>query len=457
MIRLPFYSSAPALGLAWREDRLHISPLTRTKTGADTGPVVSVPWARADLTPSDPAPVGATLRTSLLQAGITGRACVVALPSDWILSATATLPDLTAEDFAAFVELTAERSFPYSPDELQIVRSIVQLPASRQLTLLAVRRTALERFRQVLITAGLKPLGLTFGLPLLPEFNATDGSRQLSLELESNRSVLLATANHQIVGLRDLEAITDSASALVRGLRLSWEQFPPEFRASLRVVKVVGSSAQLHQVEPPVTRWAAGIKVDLALNETTDLGDQLAVAVAQDAIAKNPRSLQFLPPAPTAWQRLMARLPRQRMGSLAAIGGAAVGLLLLALVWQSFTRWRLREQWIEIKPAVTVTESLQANIRQFRSWSDTTPDNLSILLLVSNIFPRTGVVTAKNVAINDSAVVTITGTTTDNSALLQALDALRRTPSVSEVKLDQIRGRSPAQFTFKFTWKGQGV
>ena len=153
----------------------------------------------------------------------------------------------------------------------------------------------------------------------------------------------------------------------------------------------------------------------------------------------------------------MARLPRQRMGSLAAIGGAAVGLLLLALVWQSFTRWRLREQWIEIKPAVTVTESLQANIRQFRSWSDTTPDNLSILLLVSNIFPRTGVVTAKNVAINDSAVVTITGTTTDNSALLQALDALRRTPSVSEVKLDQIRGRSPAQFTFKFTWKGQGV
>ena len=130
---------------------------------------------------------------------------------------------------------------------------------------------------------------------------------------------------------------------------------------------------------------------------------------------------------------------------------------MIALSWQAFTLWRLREQWIEIKPAVTVTENLQANIRQFRSWSDTNPDNLSILLLVSDIFPRTGVVTAKNVAINDSSFVTVTGTTTDNSALLQALDSLRRTAAVSDVKLDQIRGRSPAQFTFKFTWKGQGV
>ena len=237
---------------------------------------MQVAWARADLSPADPAAIGASLRETLRQAGITGRACVAALPSDWILSATATLPDLTAEDLAAFIELTAERSFPYPPDELQIVRSIVRLPATRQLTLLAVRRTSLERFRQVLIAAGLNPLGLTFGLPLLDELNAADGSSQLSLVLEPNRSVLLATADGQIVGLRDLEAMTDSASALVRGLRLSWEQYSPEFRATLRSFKIIGATDQLRQAEPHLARWASASGVELALIPAADLGDQLA-------------------------------------------------------------------------------------------------------------------------------------------------------------------------------------
>ena len=457
MIRLPFFRPPPALGLAWSDDHLHVASLSRSPAGVSAGPGARIPLPRAELTLADPASAGTALRQALKDAGISTRPCVAALPSDWVMSAAVNLPDLSTEDLADFVATTAERSFPFPPEDLQIVRSEVTFSSRRQLTLLAARQTSVEKFRQLLLAAGLKPLGLTLGLPLLSEFTSSGGQAQLTLVLEPNRSLLLATADHKVVGLRELDAFSDSASALVRGLRLSWEQFAPDFRSSLSQLQVCGHEDQLDLAQPHLKRWAESAALYLAPLPATDLGVHTAWAIAQLWESKSPQVLQFLPPAPTALERLMARFPRQRLGTLAAIGAAGVLLLLLTLGWQAFTVWRLRDEWTAIQPQVAVTETLQANIRQFRTWSDTTPENLSILRLVSDVFPDTGIVTAKNVDIRDSSTVSVTGTTTDNGALLEILDALSRTPAVSDVKLDQIRGRSPAQFTFKFIWKGAGA
>jgi hypothetical protein len=456
MIRLPFYRPPPAIGLAWSEDTLHVASLISTTDSHTAGPSALIPWPRADLKPADPSAMGTTLRQALAAAGIRSRTCIAALPNAWIMSATVVLPDLSAEDLEAFVEITAERSFPYAPDELQIVRSVAQLSSGPELTLLAVRRASLEKFQAVLVAAGLKPLGLTFGLPLVDELSATNGSSQVTLLVESDRTVLLATADQHVVSLRDLDSVTDSASALIRGLRLSWEQFSTDFRAGLCQLHVLGSANQLGTVTPQLAKWSGHAGIHVERLEINDLGARIAAAVARLRQEKSPRLLQFLPPPPTVWEQLTARFPRRRLGTLAYAGGSVLLLMLLALAWQSFTLWRLRDQWTEIQPQVAVTDSLQANIRQFRAWSDTIPENLSILKLISDTFPRTGVVTAKNIDIRDSSTVTITGTTTDNSALLETLDTLRQSSAVSGVKLDQIRGRAPAQFTFKFTWKGSG-
>ena len=93
---------------------------------------------------------------------------------------------------------------------------------------------------------------------------------------------------------------------------------------------------------------------------------------------------------------------------------------------------------------------MQDRIREFRPWHDTSFSTLSTLKLVTDVFPDTGSVTAKSIEIKGHSSVTITGSTRENAALLGALDRLRQRPEVTNLKIEQIRGKSPAQFTFSF-------
>ena len=97
-------------------------------------------------------------------------------------------------------------------------------------------------------------------------------------------------------------------------------------------------------------------------------------------------------------------------------------------------------------------EEIQQRIRRYRPWFDTTPRSLVILRRLTEAFPETGEVTAKTVEIRASGLVSCSGTATDNTALLQTLERLRAVPSIADVQVDQVRGRSPMQFTFNFRW-----
>jgi hypothetical protein len=51
--------------------------------------------------------------------------------------------------------------------------------------------------------------------------------------------------------------------------------------------------------------------------------------------------------------------------------------------------------------------------------------------------------------------VTCSGVANDNLALLKMLDQLRASKDVRDLKVDNIRGKTPLQFTFNFHW-GEG-
>ena len=65
-----------------------------------------------------------------------------------------------------------------------------------------------------------------------------------------------------------------------------------------------------------------------------------------------------------------------------------------------------------------------------------------------------GNVTAKSFEIHGSATptVSVTGTARDNTALLKTTDDLRKIKEVQGLKIEQIRGKAPQQFTFTFRW-----
>jgi hypothetical protein len=100
-------------------------------------------------------------------------------------------------------------------------------------------------------------------------------------------------------------------------------------------------------------------------------------------------------------------------------------------------------------------DDTQQLIRRFRPWFDNSFKNLSALKKLTESFPVDGVVSAKTVDIRNSSQVTCSGVAHDNQALFKMLDQLRANKEISDVKMDQIRGKNPLQFSFNFNL-GQG-
>jgi hypothetical protein len=62
------------------------------------------------------------------------------------------------------------------------------------------------------------------------------------------------------------------------------------------------------------------------------------------------------------------------------------------------------------------------------------------------------VVSAKTIEVRNLSTVTCSGVARDNSALLKTLEKLRAAGGVNDLKVNQIRGKNPLQFTFDYRW-----
>ena len=118
--------------------------------------------------------------------------------------------------------------------------------------------------------------------------------------------------------------------------------------------------------------------------------------------------------------------------------------------------WHLRTEWSRIQTKVGQLEAVNAKISQYRSWYGGTFDNLSILRQLSLSFPQNGSVTAKTIEIHDGNTVTCSGTALNYASLLAMQASLQHADGVSEVKLEQIRGKAPMQFVFGFKFNNGG-
>jgi hypothetical protein len=99
---------------------------------------------------------------------------------------------------------------------------------------------------------------------------------------------------------------------------------------------------------------------------------------------------------------------------------------------------------------------MQQQIKRFRPWFDDSCRSLRILRRLTDAFPQDGAVTAKTLEIRESALIACKGTARDNQALLQMLDRLRAAEGVTGLQVEQMRGKSPMQYSFNFQWREQG-
>lgn len=467
--------TSSVLGLSLHGSQLEGVVLRRSNGSLLVQKKFSATLALSPLT-ADPELAGREIRNHLEQAGIRERHCVVAIPLSASLNAVIDLPDLPESDVEGFLAIEAERSFPYAPEALLMSKYRFSAGQKPRAVLVAFQRAELVALDQALRLARLKPTSFSLGSAALqpPANSSSDGV--IALVISENTVDLQVTAAGGIVALRSLNGVFDtegthktlSADLLAREIRITLGQLPAEFRDRVRLVRIFGRGELARRFLADFSPKATALGLDARLverYEPADFAKQIPVdvevsdafSVAAKYLTGAPAPFEFLPPRVTAWQQVATRFSSGKLVWAGSAAGAAVLIFAVAFGFQQWKLSRLDSEWTGMEAKVKQLDGLQQEIRRFRPWFDESFGSLTILRKVTQAFPEEGAVTAKTLEIRELSTVTCSGIATDNQALLRVLDQLRAANEVSNLKLDQVRGKTPMQFTFNFQWSEGGA
>jgi hypothetical protein len=457
------------LGIDWQEDHIAGALVRRANGSVRVERVFRFPLSLDPLT-HDPELAGRELRQRLDEAGIRERRCVAGLPQSWALTAHTQLPDLEGEDLDGFLEVEAEKSFPYPPEELSIsVSKAATKRGEKYATLVAVPKSHLTLLEKVFKAARLKPVSFSIGITALrpAKGEATEGrvilaaaEQHLGLEVRGGGGVL------SLRMLRNVFHSNGSADKietdlLARELRITLGRLPQDLRRSITSLDIYGRGAQAGSLQQELAPHAARLGLTIEektpgleprLDEAGQHGSQAAVALASRHLLGQPSEFEFLPPNPNAWQAKLARFSSRKLFWLGYGGGGLVALVALAFLAQHIRLSSLEQEWAAMAPVVREVEALQNDIRKFRPWYDRSFRTLSVLQLLAEAFPEDGSVTAKTIEVRNLNMVSCSGTAREHAQFLQVWDHLRQAPQVADLQVQQVQGTAPLQFIFHFRW-----
>ncbi len=463
------------LGLSLDGGRLEGVVLRRTNGALQRLQSFSVVLSLDPLTAA-PELVGREIRNHLDAASVRERHCTVGLPLKWLLTVNTEVPPLAEPDAASFLQLEAERGFPNDIATLRVAGSRCPLSAGKQLaTQVGVPNSHLAVLERVLQSAKLKPVSFAIGLAALQPPVAETSHGVLALMIGESQVGLQITCGGGVVALRTLENAIETegsgrslqAGLVARETRITLGQLPPELRDAVRHIRIFGPSNLAHQLademELRFEPMGLGVEVVTAY-AANEFGVQLpaeapvspAFSLAARLLVEQPPVFEFLPPKPTAWQQIVTKYSSGRLQSVGAVAAGVVVIIVGLFAFQQWQLVRLQSQWSAMSAKVKDLDALQQQILQYRPWFDDSFTGLSILRQLTMSFPEDGVVSAKTVEIHDGNVVTCSGVARDNTALLRTLNQLGTAQGVSDLKVDQIRGKTPMQFSFVFHWGNGG-
>jgi hypothetical protein len=227
------------------------------------------------------------------------------------------------------------------------------------------------------------------------------------------------------------------ADLVARETRITLGQLPAELREAVKHIRIFGPRVLAQQLadEMELRFEPMGLKVEIVSGYAPDeFGVELppeapvsaAFSLAARRLTGGAPVFEFLPPKPSALQQLVARYSS---GRLRSAGAAAAGVLVLVgslFLFQQFELILLRSRWSAMSAKVEELDGLQQQIQQYSPWFDSSFRNLTILRQLTLAFPEDGSVTAKTV------------------------------DGVTDVKLQQLRGQSPMQFSFDIHYGNGG-
>jgi hypothetical protein len=459
------------LGIAFEGNRAHVAVLRRSGTNLQVTKTFAFDLSQSPLT-GDSAAIAAELRNKLEEEKIREKHCVVAFPLNWMLTMQTKIPAIPEPDVPAFLDIESERSFPYGPESMFISTSRCRFPNEEQYaTLVGVPREQAEQIQQVLKAAQLKPASFTIGIAAMLNPEEVGEEAIIAFYVGANAVELLITCGNGIAALRSLEGAIEttesgrrvSTDLIARELRITLGQLPTELRSRIKSVRLLGERALTESFAAELSPRLAAMGITVALANTCSgafatriVSDKKeanpAVCTAARYLVQSKTPFEFLPPKTSSWKQFSTRVSSRKLIWAGATAGAAAVLVAGAFFIQSWELSKLRNQWSGMEPRVRELETMQANIKKYRPWFDTSFHTLSILKKVTETFPVDGVVTAKTVEMRDQNLVTCSGTARDTAAFYRMYDQLRNSKEITDISQDVIRGKNPLQFNFNFRW-----
>jgi hypothetical protein len=432
------------------------------------------------LDPLNDAPdlVGRELRKRLDESGLKERRCLVCLPLDWALTASFEMPELSEEDTQSFLELRAEREFPFPIDEIRIGVSRYLTPSGKRgATLAAIPRARIAALQAALKSAGLKAVSITLGATALAGGGPRDSGCGIMLSGSEKCLDLVVAAGEGIFSVRRMAEFamngkrggpirTDVAA---RQLRISLGQLPEDVRSRITSARVYGMREVAEALTPALDAELSrmGLNVGVSRGKWEDFPgisgveepevNTLVAAAAARRMACRPQQFEFA----EDWRPKRKGADIQRLKKSGIWAGAAAAVVTLALaaavVLQIVKLSTLETEWNTIRPDVLQIETLQSRIRAIRPWDRETPPALEIMKMLAEAFPEYGTVWATSLKIESGTDVTFSGRSTNSAELSRMLDQLRETEGVENFHVSQVQTGSShgdsTTFLLSFQWK----
>ncbi len=459
------------VGIELKSDRLRVVELRMHGGQMSVEGSASLPLA-IDVFTGDPELSAGEIRLQLEAAGIRTREAVLCLSAANLLTQRVDLTGVPEADIDSLLALEAERAFPFAPEEVVVAGSrledgegdpwatLVAVPASHLLPQLTVLRKA--RVRLVSITAGVVALLDSQG----GEADAVmlADSQRVELAAEYRGGVALIRSFETSAAEGGTEEDADVLDDMQRELRITLRRAPRKMLAGLKRVRVFASDRMPEAVqrrmdaelaEAGLAPVNAGVTEDGTIREG-DPGQALPELVRAVSLALKDRSpeLEFWRPREGRWRgRLRRLLAKGLLVRAGLVAGLMVVLLIGAFAIQAWRAGSLERKWAAVESDVGRLQKIQDEIRARRPWADVEPDRLEVVRALTEAFPETGSVWVRTLEVRETNLVECAGSARSTRDYLAMLEALRKTPGVTGLQVGQVKGGSPIQFSFKYTWK----
>jgi hypothetical protein len=464
------------LGISIDERRLTAAVLRRTGRGIEVRQSLSAGMALDPLS-NDPELVGGEIRNVLTEAGIREKHCVLCLPLKRALTMQTSLPELSESDMKSFIQLQAEREFPLPLEHLSL--SVLRDAGSngtRHAIVAGILTSHLEALLKALRNAGLRPVGVTFGVTSIGDGKDATGQPKLRILVWDGSLDLAVQDGHSLYTLRSLADIATyeqghpeiHVEALAKQLRITLGQLDPLLLSRIRSAEVFGPSRAAEgicrELEPYAKRMGLTIEPgDIATAvtaspEVLEVTSPALLSAAAGYLNGQVAEIEFLPKRSNPIQRILKKATRRSAVLPAGIALAVVLVLAGLFVYQHMRVTRLRSQWRAIETKYTDLASLLGNVRQYRPWFDDSIQSLLIARSLTEAFPEEGAVWVKELHIrsapeSDGLLVTCIGKARSEADRQRMVDRLRARPGVIQPRFLQRSGTNPYQFSISFLWK----